>query len=103
MRKESCLRKYLELYAESLLVLLQGAYDEAVKAYARTLSIHEKAHGPHHPEVATDLSNLAVLTAHQVGGVSHVLLSALVWSKQIATNGSEHKLIFNKNGLSPAF
>ncbi len=38
-----------------------GRYAEAEPLYRRALAIHEKALGPEHPDVATDLNNLAEL------------------------------------------
>jgi len=39
----------------------QGRYPEAEDPYRRALAINEKALGPDHPDVATDLNNLAWL------------------------------------------
>ena len=39
----------------------QGKYTEAEPLYQRALAIDEKALGPEHPDVATDLNNLALL------------------------------------------
>ncbi len=39
----------------------QGKYAEAEPLYKRALAIDEKALGPEHPNVANDLSNLAIL------------------------------------------
>eukprot|EP00959_Pyramimonas_sp_CCMP1952_P303380 6348928-Pyramimonas_sp.AAC.1 len=38
-----------------------GKYDDALPLYGRSLAIDEKVYGKEHPEVATDLNNLAVL------------------------------------------
>ena len=45
----------------------QGKYDEAKPLYERAIAIDEKALGPDHPGVATDLNNLAGLLSFQVG------------------------------------
>ena len=45
----------------------QGEYDEAKPLYERAIAIDEKALGPDHPGVATDLNNLAGLLSFQVG------------------------------------
>ena len=36
-------------------------YDKAKPLFERALAIHEKVHGPNHPDVATSLNNLAML------------------------------------------
>ncbi|CAN0377007.1 unnamed protein product, partial [Ascophyllum nodosum] len=38
-----------------------GQLDEAKRLYKRALAISEQVHGPSHPEVVLDISNLAVL------------------------------------------
>jgi tetratricopeptide (TPR) repeat protein len=49
----------LDRQAEAL--YQQGRYADAELRYKRTLAIREKAFGPNHPDVATSLSNLAVV------------------------------------------
>jgi len=44
-----------------LLYYKQGKYAEAEPLYKRSLAIDEKALGPNHPAVATDLENYAAL------------------------------------------
>ena len=39
----------------------QAQYSEAEPVLKRALAINEKARGPDHPDVATDLNNLAIL------------------------------------------
>lgn len=39
--------------------LLQGMHAEAEPLFKRSLAIDEKAYGPDHPDVASDLKNLA--------------------------------------------
>lgn len=43
----------------------QGKYDEAIPLAKRALAIREKILGANHPDVATSLSNLAVLYDYQ--------------------------------------
>jgi CHAT domain-containing protein/tetratricopeptide (TPR) repeat protein len=43
----------------------KGKFQEAVPLARRSLALREKALGPHHPEVATSLNNLAVLYKEQ--------------------------------------
>lgn len=49
-----------------LLVSGQRKYEEAEPLYRKALAIGEKAYDPHHPEVATNLHNLAALLQCQV-------------------------------------
>lgn len=44
----------------------QGKYEKAETLYVRALAIWEKAYGPDHPVVATDLNNWALLLVSQV-------------------------------------
>jgi tetratricopeptide (TPR) repeat protein len=44
-----------------MLYYTQGQYAETESLYKRALAIDERALGPHHPDVATDLNNLAGL------------------------------------------
>ena len=44
----------------------QGKLDDAVPLYLEALAIDEKVYGEDHPEVATDLNNLALLYKTQV-------------------------------------
>lgn len=44
----------------------QDQYEEADQLLKRALDIDEKSYGPQHPQVATDLNNLAALFYHQV-------------------------------------
>ena len=46
--------------------MLQGKYDEAEPLYRESLAIDKKIYGDEHPEVATDLNNLASLLESQV-------------------------------------
>ncbi len=46
----------------AVLYKAQGKYAEAEPLYKRALRIDERALGPDHPDVATDLNNLAVLS-----------------------------------------
>ena len=41
-----------------------GDYEKALPLYQRALEIREKVLGPHHPDVATILNNLALLYHH---------------------------------------
>ena len=46
-------------------MIRQGRYAEAEPLFERALGIDEKVLGPEHPDVATDLNNLALLYDHQ--------------------------------------
>jgi len=46
--------------------MFQGKYDEAEPLYREALAIDKKIYGDEHPEVATDLNNLALLLKSQV-------------------------------------
>ena len=46
--------------------MLQGKYNEAEPLYRESLAIDKKIYGDEHPEVATDLNNLAWLLESQV-------------------------------------
>ena len=46
--------------------MIQGKYDEAEPLYRESLAIDKKIYGDEHPEVATDLNNLAGLLKAQV-------------------------------------
>jgi tetratricopeptide (TPR) repeat protein len=45
----------------ALLYANQAQYAKSEPLYKRVLAIHEKAFGPHHPDVAKSLENLADL------------------------------------------
>jgi len=70
---ESALRKANAIHSNDPLVLnflgvvldAEAKYSEAEPLYQRALAIDEKALGPKHPRVATDLNNLAALYEHQ--------------------------------------
>ena len=51
----------------ALTVVPQGDYTGAKPLYGRAIAIDEKALGPDHPDLATDLNNLALLLSAQVG------------------------------------
>ena len=44
-----------------MLLQATGRHAEAEPLYRRSLAIYERSYGPHHPDVAADLNNLAVL------------------------------------------
>ena len=49
-----------------------GAYPESADHYARALGIDEVAYGPHHPQVAEDLRNLAHALVHDLMHSKHL-------------------------------
>jgi len=70
---ESALRQVLAVHGDDPLILndlglvlnAEAKYAEAEPLFKRALAIDEKALGPEHPQVASDLNNLAALYVHQ--------------------------------------
>ena len=46
---------------EAISLYKKGEYDKAVAAVKKSLAVAEKEYGPHHPDTATSLNNLAEL------------------------------------------
>ena len=65
--------------------MLQGKYDEAEPLYRESLAIDKKIYGDEHPDVATDLNNLAGLLKAQVSESSVFVfpLPNAVWSADL--------------------
>lgn len=62
----ACLRNPDRLPAAAPFHLTQGKFEEANLLFERALSRNERAFGPDHPTVATDLNSWVVLLAGQV-------------------------------------
>lgn len=54
------------LHTRSRLRLTQRKFDEAAQLYTRALAIEEKVLGPDHPDLATTLNNLGVVSYNLV-------------------------------------
>jgi hypothetical protein len=46
--------------------MFQGKYDEAEPLHREALAVDKKIYGDEHPDVATDLNNLAAMLKSQV-------------------------------------
>lgn len=61
----------------------QGNFEEAGPLYKRSLDIDERVYGPDHPEVATDLHNLALLVQDQVRVIRRFLETCVVSTRNV--------------------
>lgn len=71
------IQRYQINLAISFPVTFQGKFEEAEPLFIRLLAIDEKVHGPDHPEVSTDLNNLAALLKVQVRAIRVLKLPAI--------------------------
>ena len=53
--------KWKAISEEAISLYKKGDYDRAVAAVKKSLALAEKTVGPHHPDTATSLNNLAEL------------------------------------------